>query len=159
MTRLIEVDGTPSERPIDGAAVVTIVPSSISMKKQPATSNASLRSRGTDRTNPIEGNLLRSRGSETQLEFPRPQRRGSESQKVGLAGDEPDFDQALDRLVDRRQPLRGVLDRGQLAPHRRLREPIGVCVDQRGEDHRFDVSLTLDRLHRAWTLSYGARRM
>jgi hypothetical protein len=43
MTRLIEVAGTPSELPICGAAVVTMVPSRISMKKHPATSSARLR--------------------------------------------------------------------------------------------------------------------
>ena len=40
MTSPTDVDGTCSARPIRGAAVVTIVPSRFSMKKQPATSRA-----------------------------------------------------------------------------------------------------------------------
>jgi hypothetical protein len=39
------VAGTPSARPIRGAAVITIVPSRFSMKKHAATSSAVLRSR------------------------------------------------------------------------------------------------------------------
>ena len=42
-TSPIAAGGAPSDRPICGAAVMTIVPSSISMKKQPATSRAVLR--------------------------------------------------------------------------------------------------------------------
>ena len=114
------------------------------MKKHPATSNASRRSRGTDR---ITGELNSTRGegarpSETELEFPGPQRGWSQLQEVGGAGDETDLDQPLDRLADRRRALRRVLDRGQLAAHRGFGELSRVGVDQGGEDHRFDVSLT-----------------
>jgi hypothetical protein len=50
MTRPIEVDCTCRARPIRGAAVRTIVPSRFSMKKQPATSRATARSRGSSRS-------------------------------------------------------------------------------------------------------------
>ena len=141
-TREIEVEATPSEAAIDGEAVTTIVPSSISMKKQPATSSARRRSRGTDPIT-IAQKLGDARRSDPQLEFARPQGRRGEQQALAGAGDEPDLDQPRDRLLDRRHALGRVLDRGQLAPYVVPGQLARMSLEQRGEDHRFDVSLTI----------------